>query len=264
MRIFTYLAIWFCLASCSLFSWSAEEKSEPRQEIKTEKQEKAQSIGSSRVDSVELKQAQLSAKIESLEEDTRKLAQQVKLLENSIRLGLTLPSNQANSKLGPMPPIRIKGIQNEGVDDRGFEKPSKQEKISSFTEPSEEEVGQAIAAAQDLFQQGRYGRAIVVLSEVENSKRVKEGDGSVEYWVATAWARMKEFNEARKRFLRFLDIRPKSPWASRVKLELARAELNLDMRETAVNRLKSIIKDHPYEDISEVAKMELTRIRSNF
>jgi TolA-binding protein len=118
----------------------------------------------------------------------------------------------------------------------------------------------ALASAHDHFRAGRYGRAIVEYSDIDKVYGDRVEGGMPLYWIARCWINLKEYNTARQQLADFLKQNPGSPWSPRAKLELARVEWKLGLGETALQRFREIIQQHPYEDAAEMAKMELQNL----
>lgn len=123
-----------------------------------------------------------------------------------------------------------------------------------------DEFNKAFAAAHEDFRAGRFGKAIVGFSEIGKKFDPALTSGVQQFWIARSWAGLKEMQTARQLFTEFIAGHPDSPWAPRAKLELARVESALGLKETAIKRLRSVIAEHPLEDVAEMAKAEVERM----
>lgn len=123
-----------------------------------------------------------------------------------------------------------------------------------------EEFNKAFAASHEDFRAGRFGKAIVGFSEIGKRFDPSLTSGIHQFWIARSWAGLKEMQTARQLFTEFIAARPDSPWAPRAKLELARVESALGLKETAIKRLRGVIAEHPLEDVSEMARAEVERM----
>ncbi len=229
----------------------------------------------------ELKLAKLWSRVDELEEEQFRQKERIRVLEKGITLGLV----PEELKGGP----KAEGKEGkEGKDGKGDKaakgrhhgSKAQEGEVASVDESPDvpdlppaakpekaegagpaqidhEKYQSALASAHDHYRAGRYGRAIVEYSEIAKQYGDQVEGGMPLYWVAMCWSNLKEYNTARQHLIDFLKDYAKSPWAPRAKLQLARVEWQLGMQETALQRLREIIQDHPYEDAAEMAKMEL-------
>jgi len=125
----------------------------------------------------------------------------------------------------------------------------------------QEEYQRLLGSAHDHYRAGRYGKAVVEFSEIGKVFGDLVDGGMHRFWIARSWIGLKEFQTARQQLTEFLRDFPASPWAPRAKLELARTEFQLGLKEKSLQRLREIIQTHPYEDAAEMAKMELNNLQ---
>lgn len=206
-------------------------------------------------DEHELKLAKLWARVDELEEEQLRQKERVRVLEKGLTLGLVpeelKPKREAPP---PAPPAQEPPKAPEAAAAKAPESPP-------AVSPEEESRYQAaLASAHDHFRAGRYGRAIVEYSDIVKSFGDRIDRGMSKYWVAKCWINLKEYNTARQHLGDFLKESPESPWVPRAKLELARVEWKLGLSETALQRFRDVIQQHPYEDAAEMAKMELQNL----
>ena len=134
---------------------------------------------------------------------------------------------------------------------------------ASTVGPEQREAFQkALASAHDHFRSGRYGRSVVEFADLGQQFPGLTRNGLHRYWIALSWVRLKEYNTAQQQFLDFINDYGESPWLPRVKLELARLEWQLGMRDGARSRLSRIVREYPYEDVAELARMELKSLEA--
>lgn len=219
----------------------------------------------------ELKLAKLWARVDEMEEQQSRLKEKVRVLEKGFMLGLVPEElkgggtasggNTAPSKAPvKQEPVDL-SVELEPLAKKEPPKPEPSKPAPGKLSPPEQEEYQKLAgSAHDQFRAGRYGRAIVEYSELGKRFGDAVEGGAHRFWIAKSWASLKELNTAKQGFLEFLEQFPTSPWAPRAKLELARVEWRLGLRDTAVKRLHDIIEKHPYEDAAEMAKMEIEQL----
>jgi TolA-binding protein len=205
----------------------------------------------SAISELELKDAQVWRRVDELEEEVMTLKQKLKVIEQGLVLGLMPeelkdPVEKARPNVAEEPKVaKVVAIEKEdnedAVDNELYEK--------------------RLSQAQELFQQGNYGKAVVEFTSI--GKEFPTADGGHLYWIGRSWGSLKEYQTARQFFLDFLKTYPNSSLAARGKLDLARVELTLGLRETALQRLRRIVQDHPYADAAELARMELKGMGQN-
>jgi len=232
------------------------------------------------ISELELKYAKLWTKVDDLDRLIRKQRQRIRVLEKGLLLGII--------------PEELKG---EGEDEEdsvadsssGGPREAKTHKtevapiVDTSTEPVLGEAGattpspasiakatdsgvspdyqQKMSQAHETFRAGRYGRAIVEFAAIGKEFGDGADGGAWKFWTARCWVAMKEYQTARQHFGEFLSGHPTSPWAPRANVEMARVENALGLKETAMQRLRSVIQQHPFAESAEMAKMELKNMQ---
>ena len=221
-------------------------------------------------DEQQLKVAKLWARVDELEEEQFRQKERIRVLEKGITLGL-VPEELKSPKVVKAPPklepkveakVEAKGDAKDLLPPDGKAPPvdAKKGELPALSKEDAEKYQTMLASAHDQYRSGRYGRAIVEYSEIGKLFGDKIEGGMHQYWISKSWANLKEYNTARQSLVEFLKDHASSPWAPRAKLELARVEWQLGLQETALNRFREIIQEHPYEDAAEMAKMELENL----
>ncbi len=225
-------------------------------------------------DEQDLKMAKLWSRVDQLSSEQSRLRERLKVIEKGLTLGL-IPEELKEDHAGHKEDVKRLSIatQKERLESEAGpstvvieEDPTKGKSVEApavseqAQELSEKDYQSAVAAAHEQFRAGAYGRAIVEYESIGKKFGEKFGGGSPKFWVARCWINMKEFGTARQILADFLKDYPGSTWAPRAKLELARVEWKLGLRETSLSRLRDVIRDHPQEDAAEMAKMELSTL----
>lgn len=215
-------------------------------------------------DEHELKLAKLWARVDELEEEQLRQKERVRVIEKGLTLGL-VPEELKTKPEAAAPKVHEPKIEAKPEAKLDVKVEPKAEAPAAVIAPamSKEEKDRyqtALASAHDHYRAGRYGRAIVEYSDIAKVFGEKVDGGMHLYWVARCWINLKEYNTARQQLVDFLKEYPGSAWAPRGKLELARVEWKLGLGETALQRFRDIIQQHPYEDAAEMAKMELQNL----
>jgi len=239
---------------------------------------------------LQLKMTRLVARTEELEEKFSRQQERLQIIERGLTLGIVpeelqghandkprAPSSKgghsakpskSSKSTGPVKSAKVEEIEADEEDDveasasasASAAPDSDPAKAAGVVVADRDEFNKAFAAAHEDFRAGRFGKAIVGFSEI--GKKFDPGltSGVHQFWIARSWASLKEMQTARQLFTEFIAGHPDSPWAPRAKLELARVESALGLKETAIKRLRSVIAEHPLEDVAEMAKAEVERM----
>ena len=217
-------------------------------------------------------QAKLWNRVDELEEELLRQKERLKLIEKGLTLGLVPPELTDTNLIQKK--IEIKKVIDEP-------KPEKKSTTAVLTTAEDSpnvvvenpkstvkaddklEYDRKLGIAQDHFRSGRYGRAIAEYSGILRDFPEASADGEPKYWVAISWSHLKELQTARQHLDEFLQEYPSSKIVPRAKVEMARIEIRLGLRERAVERLRMVIRDYPNEDAAEIAKMEMKSLEKS-
>ncbi|NDE13363.1 hypothetical protein EBZ80_00325 [bacterium] len=221
---------------------------------------------------LQLKMTRLMARTEELEEKFSRQQERLQIIERGLTLGIVPDELQPAGK-GKSPAAVPAAKKTSRVEaDEENEKTAavaKPEPKAAVGDPVREEgipaaireeFNKDFAAAHEDFRAGRFGKAIVAFSEIGKKYDPALTSGVHQFWIARSWAGLKELQTARQLFNEFVVSFPASPWAPRAKLELARVESALGLKETAIKRLRGVISEYPLEDVAEMAKSEVERM----
>lgn len=128
---------------------------------------------------------------------------------------------------------------------------------------AEEEYQRRLAAAQEHFRAGRFGQAIAEYGAIGKEFGKNIPGGAHKYWIALSWYNLKEYQTSFNAFNEFITEFPMSPLIPRAKLDMGRVELKLGLKEKAMARFREIMRDFPYEDAAEMARMEMNQLQKN-
>lgn len=217
------------------------------------------------MDEKELKIARLWARVDELEEGQRQFREKLKLLERGLTLGIVpdelkeWSDSHEHKKDSASLEFKKDSSHDKASPIKRDKRPT--DSLTAPLSPQEEKAYQdALAVAHEHFRAGRYGRAIVEFDTLGKRWGDRVPGGAYLYWVGKSWIQLKEYQTARKILEEFLNNQSQSPWIPRAKLELARIEWKLGQNETALGKYREIIRDYPYEDAAEMAKMELSQV----
>lgn len=277
-----------CSAGCSMLSkfFRDEKKIEPvsvdsgasRESVRlnspqSERQAATSTIKVDEIAEMQLKLTRMSARMAEIEEKISNHQERFRIIERGLTLGIvpeelhggvhgSLKKNhspKAHTHVEkPADSSLVDADDTVTTEDKASDE---KEKAKVEIDPEKREAfNKSFAAAHDDFRAGRFGKAIVGFSELGKQFDSELTNGVHQFWIARSWSALREFQTARRLFSEFIQSYPGSPWQPRAKLELARVESALGLRETALKRLRQIISDHPMEDVSEMAKADIGRI----
>lgn len=271
MRYLIILISAVLLSGCSTLKFWEDE--EPAPEAKAEKDEHKPipEMSSSLTEEQELKMAKLWARVDELEEETFRQKERIRVLEKGITLGLVPEELKKGGKEKKAKDDQAEVIEPlhaaieeaksdaHGKHDKKEKKEAKAEKPAApaLSKEEQDKFQSMLAAAQEQYRAGRYGRAIVEYDALGKAFGDNVEGGMHLFWIAKSWSNLKENNTSRQLFADFLKDHPTSPWAARAQLELGRVEWKLGLQETALKRFRDLIQQHPHEDASEMARMEI-------
>ena len=238
---------------------------------------------------IDLKQAKLWARIDELQDELKRTRERMRVLERGLVLGLVPPEIQ-NEHAGIKKPMALEvesdskplpkktssktakpnlkgGAKGDATElslapDEEGPKVSRG-KTSNLAPEKETDYQQRLAVAQDHFRSGRYGRAIAEYSALGKDYGDRIEGGAHKYWVALSWYHLKEYQTSYNHFMEFLTEYPMSSLVPRAKLDLGRVEVRMGLKEKAMARFKEIMRDFPYEDAAEMARMEAANLEKN-
>ena len=242
-----------------------QEKNEADDSDATARSHERKKTDAQLMDERELKLARLWSRVDELEEDQRQFKEKLKLLERGLTLGIIPDELKDSSYSHDQKKLSVSSETKSDLSHPKSHLTKKDKKsIESQSMPlspqEEKEYQDALAVAHEQFRAGRYGRAIVEFDSLGKRWGERVPGGAYLYWVGKSWIQLKEYNTARKVLEEFLTNQSRSPWVPRAKLELARIEWKLGQNQTAIGKYREIIRDYPYEDAAEMAKMELSQV----
>lgn len=238
---------------------------------------------------LQLKFSRLMARTEELEEKFSRQQERLRIIERGLTLGIVpdelqprlskqskphrdkppvkqarVEADEEHDEKAPHDKVPVKEPEKDQakdvVKDQVKDASADPAKDGGIPVATRDEFNKAFAAAHEDFRGGRFGKAIVAFSEIGKKYDPALTSGVHQFWIARSWAGLKEMQTARQLFSEFIATYPSSPWAPRAKLELARVESALGLKETAIKRLRGVISEHPHEDVAEMAKAEVDRM----
>jgi TolA-binding protein len=241
-------------------SVTANEKMAPALERESENVTVAELRG------LELKQAQLWSRVDELEDFIRRQKARIKVLEKGLLLGV-VPEELGSHASGDAQDLSKMDVSSD-IDNP----PSTKKMNVTQSDPSaksdqdfdKESYLKKMSSARDLFRSGRYGKAYLAFSRIDKNFTSSDTSGEQKYWLGRCWYKLKEFQSARQYLQSYIGSYPNSPWTVSAKFYLAKAELDLGMKEAAVRRFQQIIRDNPYAGTAEAAKQVLGNMQKTF
>jgi TolA-binding protein len=207
--------------------------------------------------------AKLWSRVDELDDQVQKQKQRIAVLEKGLLLGiipdeLRNPGDKSSHEKKPHkvisePASPIPLASAEPVSEQSLSE-------SSAKREPEQDTEKMLLEAQQFFERGQYGRAIALYSAVDDNKHE---DMSHRYWIGLSWFRLKEFDTAQREFNELLSRAPTSPWAPRTRYYLAQVDLELGLKEKALDKLQKIIEEYPNEDAAQMARASIDKMEKN-
>ena len=287
IRRFVLMTLAVTLTSCAtVSSWLGAESSSKEFDKGNAAQHGAPEMSPDHVKpgtipELELKYAKLWTKVDDLDRLIRKQRQRIRVLEKGLLLGIipeelkgdgevdedeamNSPSegsvSQSRHEKSGVAPIADTSSE-PALGEAQEQKPTQEVSAKTDQGNSSADYQQKMSQAHESFRAGRYGRAIVEFAAIGKEFGDSADGGAWKFWTARCWAAMKEYQTARQHFGEFLSAHPSSPWALRANVEMARVENALGLKETAMQRLRSVIQQQPFAESAEMAKMELKNMQ---
>lgn len=247
-------------------SSDATQSSEPK---KKHERRKPKSLT---MEGMERSQADMWAKVDELEQVLQGQKERMKVLEKGLMLGIVPDELRQDAK------VRSKKLEltksNLDEESSGAQRKSNTKAdLSSGQKPgamplavidrTKKGYEERSTQAQEYFRAGRYGKAIAEYGVIQREFKDFDTQGSSYFWVALSWLNLKELQSSQQSFESFLTEYPNSPLVQRAHFYLARVEAQSGLNDKAVGRLKKIVNEHPDDDASEMAKLELEQMKRN-
>lgn len=209
---------------------------------------------------MELRLAKLWARVDDLENQQIRQKERMKLLEKGLMLGI-VPEELKNDR----PSKRAHEKKPEHEDD---EPPASLEATAPPPLPATTEKNRDLAeyqrrlrAAQEKFNGASYGQAIVQYSEIGEVFDDSLTEGSHNYWIGLSWFYLKEMQLAEQSFKKLVDQFNHNSWVPYARFYLAKVDLNRGLSGRARDQFKLLIDEYPNQDLGEMARMEIDRMR---
>ncbi len=243
---------------------------------------KAANVRSAKIEELELKIAKLWSRMDEIEEVNYRQKERLKLLEKGLLLGIVPEEMKDEDLVLPAKKAKKRGFERDLSEKEisidadvlakkkpeelaNLEKVVNAESAATATAKVEEEnFIKKMAIAEEHFKARRYGRAVVEYSAIGKEFSEKVTEGVHLYWLGRSWANLKEYETAKQHFSDFIEKFSAHPWVPKAKVELAKTEISMGLKETAVRRLGEVIERHPHDDAAELAKTELEKLQQNF
>lgn len=208
---------------------------------------------------LELRLAKLWARVDDLENQQVRQKERMKLLEKGLMLGI-VPDELKNEKprpahdkkpapevedipasvqAAPLPPVPVNGEKSKDV----------------------AEYRRLLQAAQEKFNAANYGQAIVQYNEVGDKFDDSLTEGSQHYWVGLSWFYLKEMQLSEHSFRKLIEQYNHNSWVPYSRFYLAKIDQNRGLSGRARDQFKLLIDEYPNQDLGEMARMEIDRMR---
>jgi TolA-binding protein len=123
------------------------------------------------------------------------------------------------------------------------------------------EYQRLLRAAQEKFNAANYGQAIVQYGEIGEKFDDGVTEGSHHYWIGLSWFYLKEMQLAEQSFKKLIDHFNHNSWVPYARFYTAKIDLNRGLSGRARDQFKLLIDEYPNQDLGEMARMEIDRMR---
>jgi TolA-binding protein len=123
------------------------------------------------------------------------------------------------------------------------------------------EYQRLLRAAQEKFNSANYGQAIVQYNEIAEKFDDSLTEGSHHYWIGLSWFYLKEMQLAEASFKKLMDQYSQNSWVPYARFYLAKVDLNRGLSGRARDQFKMLIDEYSNQDLGEMARMEMDRMR---
>jgi TolA-binding protein len=208
---------------------------------------------------LELRLAKLWARVDDLENQQIRQKERMKLLEKGLMLGI-IPEELKMEKAG-------KHESAKKPEPEAMETPASLQAlppaVAANTEKSHDiaEYQRLLRSAQEKFNAANYGQAIVQFNEIGEKFDESLTEGSHNYWIGLSWFYLKEMQLAEAGFKKLIDHFNHNSWVPYARFYMAKIDQNRGLSGRARDQFKLLIDEYPNQDLGEMARMEIDRMR---
>jgi TolA-binding protein len=210
---------------------------------------------------LELRLAKLWARVDELENQQIRQKERMKLLEKGLMLGI-IPEELKSDKpmKGERPRPETEPEPEEAPTSLQATTPAP---LAASGEKSKDlaDYQRLLRAAQEKFNSANYGQAIVQYNEIAEKFDDSLTEGSQHYWIGLSWFYLKEMQLAEASFKKLLDQYNQNSWVPYARFYMAKIDLNRGLSGRARDQFKLLIDEYSNQDLGEMARMEMDRMR---
>ncbi len=211
---------------------------------------------------LELRMAKLWARVDELESLSIQQRERLKLLEKGLMLGIIpdelkeqprvqTAKDHGKAKTSEVTPEQPPASAAPGGETKAEE--AKSQDLAAYR--------RALQHAQDKFNAAQYGQAIVGYNQIGETFADALTEGSQHYWVGLSWYYLKEFQLAEQSFQVLQQKHPQNPWIAHARFYRAKIDQSRGLNQRALEQLTQLLEEFPNQDLGEMAKMEIERLR---
>jgi TolA-binding protein len=208
---------------------------------------------------LELRLAKLWARVDDLENQQIRQKERMKLLEKGLMLGI-IPEELKTDKASKH---ETKKLAPEAEEAPASVQTTMPPPPLASGEKSKDiaEYQRLLRAAQEKFNSASYGQAIVQFNEI--GEKFDDGltEGSHNYWIGLSWFYLKEMQLAEASFKKLIDQFNQNSWVPYARFYMAKIDLDRGLSGRARDQFKLLIDEYPNQDLGEMARMEIDRMR---
>ncbi len=262
MRVLIFIG--FLLTACAGYSPFADEANDEIQPTApvSETPRGPKPVAPSNVappSDLELRLAKLWARVDDLENQQIRQKERMKLLEKGLMLGI-IPEELKNDKPGKP---EAKKHEPEAEEDTPASVQATVPPPLAAHDKSKDmaEYQRLLRAAQEKFNGANYGQAIVQFNEIGEKFDDSLTEGSHNYWIGLSWFYLKEMQLSEQSFKKLIDQYNHNSWVPYARFYMAKIDMNRGLSGRARDQFKLLIDEYPNQDLGEMARMEMDRMR---
>ncbi len=242
--------------------------STPAPEIKTVSPAVKPAVVPAGESEIELKLAKLTVRVEELENENLQHREHIMLLEKGLMLGVVPEELKRKewklAKKGKKEGAEADSVLSDKGDGSAARKPESSEAaLLPVKSKDVAEYRRLVQQAQAKFNSANYGQAIAIFNDIGEKFDDSLTEGSQYYWVGLGWYYLKE-NQLSEQSLSTLKERfPQNKWVPYARFYLAKIDQTRGLHNKALDQMRTLLEEFPNQDIGEMARQEVQKMREN-
>lgn len=211
----------------------------------------------------------LQHRLADLEEKYQQLWLKYKALEKGLALGLMPPEVTASlaKSLDQRPPAAAKqsalAAKQAAAKGDSAPAPKIRKAPAAAKRPPSASLTAGIKKALRLYQNGKYGQALIALQKLQKQHGPAELNGNDLYWIGLCWYHLKDFSKARESLDVFQTRYRQHNLARKAALYQAKIDLDIGLTKKGVAALEGLIQDSAGDEVAKLARAEIESVHDD-